>query len=224
MRSAPQCIGPQNVYSLNAVGYINVTMPPGFSIVTCPLICSPDNTIATLFPNGPSTAGAYQYCNVVTYSPVSGFGIPDAGVQGANAAGWNRGGTETINPGQAVFFYNYNSTPITATFVGTVPTGSLTNQLAVGYNLVGSIVPVSGNYQTNSIAADFGPGGAQGGDNLTTFSSTGYSVPNTVPVVSPGTWSLGGPNISNVYEGFFYYNANYNSQGTENWVESFSIN
>ena len=48
----------QNVYSLNAVGYINVTLAPGYNIVTCPLIVSPTNTVANLFPNGPSDAGA----------------------------------------------------------------------------------------------------------------------------------------------------------------------
>lgn len=214
-----------NVYSINAVGYINVTIPLGFSIVTCPLITG-TNTVASLFPNGPGTGGPFQYCTVFPYVDGVGFGTADiAGYAAANGTGWQQGGHETLNPGQGVFFYNAASGPITATFVGTVPQGSLTNQLAVGFNLVGSMVPVSGDLTTNNISTNFGPGGAQAADILYIFdaSAQSYETANQENLAQTA-WRQGDPVITNVYEGFFYYNSNYNSQGTENWVENFSIN
>jgi hypothetical protein len=40
MLGSASLVAQNNVYSINAVGYINVTMPPGYSIVTCPLIAA----------------------------------------------------------------------------------------------------------------------------------------------------------------------------------------
>jgi hypothetical protein len=146
--------------------------------------------------------------------------------------GWANGGADvTLNPGQAVFFLNPNSpggANMTATFVGTVPQGSLTNTLTPGYNLVGSMVPIAGDLATNSVlnlnvtpgyfdyVLFFTPGG--------TFES---QLPTEGGMYNPGwsggTGATGGPVTTNVSEGFYYYNA----QGTgnnEQWVENFTIN
>jgi hypothetical protein len=223
---ATSLVAQTNVYSLNAVGYINVTLPQGFSIVTCPLICSPSNTVANLFPNTPAAGGAYQYCTVYPYVNGVGFGVSDnAGEYAPNGTGWQHGGLETLNPGQAIFFYNASGADLSTTFVGTVPQGSLTNQLVTGFNLVGSIVPTSGDLSTNSISGNFAPGGFQAADTLFLFDTGPQSYEVTKSVnLSQTAWNHGNPVTSNVYEGFFYYNSNYNSQGTENWVENFSIN
>jgi hypothetical protein len=259
-----------NVYSLNAVGYINVTMVPGFSMVTCPLACSPNNTLATLFNN---SAGQYQSNgNSVVYAFTGGTysGSDLAGYNaapGPSANGWAAGGTITINPGQAVFFYNPGNVNEYATFVGQVPqmgatnsayplasqtaTG-LTNTLAAGYSMVGSIVPVSGDlvisnvtvingvtYSNNITTNFFGdltdgpPTAPNGGDFIYTF-DTGPQAFNQVvfqPLASggwvngPGTANpvagTGDPMVTNVFEGFFYYNG---SGAPETWVEKFVIN
>jgi hypothetical protein len=230
-----------NVYSLNAVGYINVSMPAGYSIVTCPLQCSPDNTLNTLFPNG----------NGINTPP---SGIPYAGATALQFAGgkftaadiangvyayggWANGGADvTLNPGQAIFFQNPNSAPMTATFVGQVPTGSLTNVLIPGYNLVGSMVPISGDISNTNL-----PVGTIGnlnvtpgyGDYLLFYNTATQRFSNPVTeggIYSPG-WSggagaNGGPVTTNVAEGFFYYNASAFGAGAvnEKWVENFSIN
>lgn len=106
-----------NVYSLNAVGYINITAYPGFNMISCPLIASPDNTLNTLLPD---TNGAYKKWQVWTFNPTANPQyVEDVGV----AAGWLNGGTETISPGAAVWLFNPSNVSYTVTFVGTVPTG-----------------------------------------------------------------------------------------------------
>jgi len=208
-----------NVYSLNAVGYINVTMQPGYNIITCPLICSPDNTIATLLnnTNGQFQGGARAAAQVFQFTG-GVYSAADTASESTAPSGWASGGTITINPGQAVFFYNPTSTNMTATFVGTVPTGSLTNALNPGYNLVGSIVPVSGDIVTNSISL-FTNGAASGrtADELFTYTpGVGYSQ----DIYSSSGWSTGDPTLANVYEGFFFYNA---FSTVNNWIENFSV-
>jgi hypothetical protein len=121
----------QNVYSLNAVGYINVSFAPGtYTILTCPLIASPDNTLNTLFPN---TNGQYKKAQVFQFAGGT-FTVTEFGVStNANPTGWATGGADvTLNPGQAVWFYNPTAAAMTATFVGTVPSGPQTNSLFLG--------------------------------------------------------------------------------------------
>jgi hypothetical protein len=118
-----------------------------------------------------------------------------------------------------------------ATFVGQVPTGSLTNTIVPGYNLVGSMVPVAGDLATISNAnlvvnLNLKPGYF---DYVLFYDSVQQKFSSTSPteggMYSPG-WINGNgidPITTNVAEGFFYYNA----QGAgvnEQWVESFTIN
>jgi hypothetical protein len=234
----------QNVYSVNAVGYINVTLYPGYNIITCPLICSPDNTIATLLNN---SAGAYQIPGLhkaIVYSFVNGggFGNSDtANTAIGGTAGWANNGTLTINPGQAVFFYN-NQNLVTgsnmyATFVGTVPQNStpisanfpngMTNALIKGYNLVGSIVPVSGDLVTSPISALT----AFNGDYVYVYDPLYYGAPTNAQggysagqlQYVGGNWIEGDPVIAAPYEGFWYHK-NTLSSTTNFWVENFSVN
>jgi hypothetical protein len=260
-----------NVYSLNAVGYINVTMPPGFSIVTCPLIVGTDTEYASTYGGTPVTndlnvvlnndapSSPYAHATVYSFNNGHSFGNSDTG-QPANLGGGWGGGTLTsgpsgatpsasqsdigqgvqLLPGQAVFFHNPNAlsggASMSATFVGTVPQGSLTNVIVPGYNLIGSIVPVSGDLVLNSISGGFlgntvnsaGPGagyqaggnlGPANGDTILFFdpvasgsSQLGYSGPGDTIGWAFGSWSggsgggSGNPDSSAVSQGFFYHN------------------
>jgi hypothetical protein len=261
-----------NVYSLNAVGYINVTMPPGFSIITCPLIVGTDTEYAPTYNGTPVTndlnvvlnndAPASPYAHATVYSFINGntFGNQDSALGAGAGGGWSGGSLTSgpsgatpsasqsdigqgiqLLPGQAVFFKNPNAlvggASMTATFVGTVPQGSLTNILVPGYNLVGSIVPASGDLVANSITAGFfastvnsgGPGaGYQTGGNLAPAngdtilffdpvvsgsSQLGYGGPGDTVAWVFGSWSggsgggNGNPDSSSVSQGFFYKNA-----------------
>jgi hypothetical protein len=144
-----------NVYSLNAVGYVNVTVPVGYTLFSVPLIASPDNTIGTLLNNA---SGAYTADSIFTYNTTTGGFVLDEGepVGGrggtTNTNGWAFNGTNILAPGVGAWYYNASTTNKTLTFVGTVPSGSLTNTLLTGYNLVGSILPVSGDIVTNTLS------------------------------------------------------------------------
>jgi len=215
-----------NVYSLNAVGYINVTLYPGYNLVTCPLIASPDNTLNTIFNN---SGGLYNGDTIYIFQNGVGY----SGTVQGRANEWGTGGaggTNTITPGQAVFFFNHGTTNITNTFVGTVPSGG-TNSLVAGYNLVGSMVPTSGDLYSNSISA-LSNTTPNIGDLLYVFDPTQQRYTFAYKVVSvaasrngtsPWQESAGGdPVTAGPGEGFFYLNTTTTSTAI-NWVENFSV-
>jgi len=206
-----------NVYSLNAVGYINVTMVPGYNIVTCPLIASPTNTIAVLLnnTNGQFQQSARDGAQIYAFGGGTYIGSETANANDPN--GWSASGTNTINPGQAIFFFNPTATNMTATFVGTVPTGSLTNTLIPGYNLVGSIVPVTGDIVTNTLSQLPGAVSGRTSDYVYLYNpGVGYEPQDNF---TAGGWSTGDPTLATAYQGFFYFNSFTNL----NWVENFSV-
>jgi hypothetical protein len=221
-----------NVYSLNAVGYINTTFPAqSYTILTCPLIAGVDangvtNSLNVVLNNTNNNGAAYKHATV--FQMAGGiYTVTEAGVgTAANASGWAGGGSDvTLNPGQAVFFYNSTTAAMSATFVGTVPQGSLTNTLTPGYNLVGSIVPTSGDLSSNSImAATF----MVKHDFVFTYDPTNGGYGPKDAIVAPGVgsgynneWTAGDPIIDQVSYGFFYWN---NQATNETWVENFSVN
>jgi hypothetical protein len=198
-----------NVYSLNAVGYINVTIEPGYNIISCPLIASPDNTINTLLTNG---TGQFKGFKFYPWNSAAGaYGASDT----ATATKWAGGGTETLLPGQAGFIYNPGAAT-TVTFVGTVPSGSLTNALYPGYNLISSILPTSG-LLTNGLM-DFN--GQVTGDKAYTFNAGAQGYDPSYSVKPNGQW-VAAPNVTNVGSGLFYYNSQ--TKVTNDWVENFSV-
>jgi hypothetical protein len=249
MLGTASLVAQQNVYSLNAVGYINVTLPVGYSVITCPLICgvsagvSPGtfvtNDLNVLFP---ASNSLYNGASVLTWNQ-GGVGFVTSDNYAAGS--WANGGNDiSLPPGTAVFFGNGTGATLHATFVGTVPQGSLTNTLVPGYNLVGSMVPTSGDMTLNTImnggnANGFGPNGPGPGDNLLFWidGAGGYGGNDGNPGFNAGSWSSGaGPDgtgsagtpyfgpggnpFDGVTTGFFYDNNN----STFNWVESFTIN
>lgn len=200
-----------NVYSLNVVGYINVVLPPGYSIVSCPLIASPNNTLSNLFNNSSLTYSGWKF---YFFTGGQGYTQIDSGTA---KGGYADLGTNTINPGQAIFVQNPGTKTVTNTFVGTVPSGSLTNTLAVGYNLVGSILPSSGDISTNSLTLLTN---GNTGDTIYVYSTNGYSSPGgEYKFSAKKTWSQA-PIVPSVGEGFFYQNV---GTAPENWVENFSV-
>jgi len=200
-----------NVYSLNAVGYINVTCEPGFNIISCPLICSPDNTLNTVLAN---TNGQYKKMQVWAFNPTN---TPQYFEEIGSASGWNNGGNTTINPGQAVWFNNVAATNVVITFVGTVPTGPIATPLfANSFNLVGSAVPASGDMITNSIM-NFKNQVKK--DQVWTYNP--LATPQyTETIASASSWNNGDPQEANVGGGFWYLN----NQATNNyWNENYSV-
>jgi len=232
-----------NVYSLNAVGYINITCYPGFNLISCPLIASPDNTINSVLNNGD---GHLTGTTLYFFSPITGptsdsaentSGKPST----SNTNGWVQNGTNVLAPGVACWFQNGSTTNRVITFVGTVPTGPVTNTLYTGFNLVSSIVPASGDIITNSLMnlTNYNLGAAgKGGDQVFTFDQAntpinvayqcgtgkgfggnGYNQATGV-VGSTGNWNANGdPILPDVGGGFTYENSGANIS----WVENYSV-
>ena len=134
-----------NVYSLNAVGYINVTCPPGFSIVANQLNTT-NNTIFGLLPVDPG--GADDGTSVYEWNG-HGFAVTTMNSSQAGNALWSPPSiatATTMNPGEAVFILNeateadgVTPTNYVATFVGQVPQGTFTNALNPGSEVYGSL-------------------------------------------------------------------------------------
>jgi hypothetical protein len=211
----------QNVYSLNAVGYINVVLSPGYNIIACPLVTSPDNTVNTLLNN---STHIYNGDSIYFFDAATGsYSSDSASGRTTNANGWANNGTNILAPGVGAWYYNAATSNVTVTFVGTVPSGPITNSILPGYNLISSVVPASGDIITNTLT---GLTNYNIGDGVYVFDPTNqsYTAFQSSHRGSTGyntNWAAtGDPTTANVYQGFFYYNS-----GTSdvNWVENYSV-
>jgi hypothetical protein len=241
MIGAASLVAQTNVYSLNAVGYINVTIYPGFNLISCPLICSPDNTLATIMPNGgaggSTTSNQYLGWTVFQWNPLA-TPTPTYVSDTANAktagnkngtinSGWDNGGTITLAPGQGLWVDSVAGGNTTLTLVGTVPQNgspTLTQTLYPGFNMVSSAVPMDGDLvaNTNTLLTI-----AQAGDQVYTWNPGAgtYDAPNDFYTTKHG-WTTAGtsggdPTTTNLSESFWYF---VNGGGNETWTENFAIN
>lgn len=136
----------QTVYSVNAVGYVNVTIKPGYNLIANPLNGT-NNAVSTVIP----AASLPDDTTILTWN---------GGIQDFNQAIFVAGGTwvdqlgnpatTVLSPGSA-FFYQTAPTVVadsTLTFVGEVPQGNLTNSIGANYSFVSSIVPQSAGLST----------------------------------------------------------------------------
>jgi hypothetical protein len=121
----------QTVYSVNVVGFVNLSVPAGFSMISNPLEAQ-TNTVASLFPSVPNGTRIFKFNRVTgQFDPNSFLGA------------WSDS-SMTLVPGEGVFIRNSSGSPFTITFVGNVRTGPSTNSLSVGFNLISSVVPQQG--------------------------------------------------------------------------------
>ena len=195
----------QTVYSVNAVGFVNVVIPPlpagpnSFSILSNPLDAA-DNSVAALFPNAPLGSAIYKFVGGAFVANNRGF------------TAWSSPAM-TLVPGEAFFFRNPSATQFTNTFVGEVKQGTganaLTTPLVGGFQLVASQVPQSG-----LVSTDLGLPIALG-EAVYRFQSGAYLTFNR----GFTTWSPSEPTIQ-AGEGFFLKK----NPNPANWVRNFSVN
>lgn len=141
------------VYSVNAVGYVNVTFKPGeFTMVANPLNGA-TNTLSTLFQGMPDGTQVFKYDHASNHYFIASF---MAGADG----GWDN--DLTVAPGEGMFVQTPPDAGVIATntFVGEVLQGNLTNSLPVGYSMVGSMVPQAGTADALGLTAGL-PSGSQ---------------------------------------------------------------
>jgi len=223
----------QNVYSLNAVGYINITIYPGFNLISCPLLTSPDQTLNTILPNTPASGQQFYGDTLYFFNAATGSYTSVQGRQaGTSGTGWTGLGTNVINPGTGFWLSSTVSSNVTVTLVGTVPSGAITNTLTAGFNLVSSVVPMSGDLYSNTLAGTSGTLGFTNvnlGDTLYMFDPTQQKYAFAYKTENPGIAQNGGspwaktagydPIVQYVGEAFFYLN----NGATINWVEDYSV-
>ena len=207
----------QTVYSVNSVGFIGLSLGPGYSLMANQLN-NTNNKVSTLFPNMPDD------CQLIKWNTASqGFASADftaGGVwfdQDFNVA------TTTLSPGEGAFFFNPGATSIPVTLVGEVPQGTnLTVNLPANYALISVITPQASPLHTIGFPATPDM-------QYITFSSVAqsYSPAYSFVGVQPGFdsgWSDGDFNPVNptpaVGEGFFVFNA----LSPSSWVRSFNVN
>jgi hypothetical protein len=195
----------QNVYSLNVVGYYNVTAAAsGFTLMANQLNTG-TNGLNQVLPNATDSSQVLKFAN-------NSYNV-DIAIGGA----WydNNSGDPTttrVSPGEGFFFYNPGaSTPIT--FVGEVPQGALQVTLQPNFTLVGNPVPMTLNLAGNSFPQSDGM-------QFLSFANNAY----TIDVSIGGSWfdnNSGDPvTVAPVVgQGYFIYNPG----GVTPWNLNFTV-
>jgi len=121
----------QAVYSVNMVGYINASVPVGFTMLANQLNASPDNKVTTLLAAPPEGTQVYKF------NPATGGYIFIQYIDGA----WEGDDLDmTLSPGEGVFLSAVSA--FTATFVGEVALNSSVS-VGGGFSVVSSALPQS---------------------------------------------------------------------------------
>jgi hypothetical protein len=212
----------QNVYSLNVVGYVNVTLPSGkFTAVANPL----DGSMGGTIPNGNDFATLFGSTNgnIANGSTVQQF-ISAANDYGpavsyvALSKKW--GSTFSMPPGKAILYNNNGASDTVITFTGQVPQGTY-NVATLGshqFTLVGSPIPIGGNITNSTTVVGLVP---SNGDSVSTFNGAinDYNPPSTWVQLSK-KWGNTASSTIGVGQGFLYNN---NGASANNWVSNFTV-
>jgi len=187
-----------NVYSLNVVGYYNITLPANQLVMVANQLNTTNNTIGSLLANVAPGAQLYKYNGGYTAYTFDDLDLV-----------WKPDGNATLNPGEGAFIRSPVASTIT--FVGEVLQGSLTNTLPLNaLSMRSSIVPQAGSATALAI-----PGEA--GDQLYRYNAgyTAYTFDDLDLVWTPSVPTL------NVGEAFFYKKSPTATQSK--WVRNFTV-
>jgi hypothetical protein len=128
----------QAVYSVNVVGYVNLTLRPRFNLVANQLDATPNNRLSSVFPAVPDGSQVLKFKNN-NYTRTDFF---------TDFGGWINPddfspSTTTVDPGEGFFFNNPNATDLVVTTVGQVKTGNglTVNVDPLQFTLISSITP-----------------------------------------------------------------------------------
>jgi hypothetical protein len=127
------------VYSVNAVGYVNKTVGANSYCILANPLNGTNNSLNTILalPNGYDGATVYRFDGATQQ-----YLDPIAWIEGF---GWFSPSDPdpTLNPGEGFFFQNVQNQVLNITFVGEVPAGTLHNTVVGGnrYSIRSSVVP-----------------------------------------------------------------------------------
>jgi len=189
----------QSVYSLNAVGYVNLSLGAGFTMIANPLN-NTTNDLNTILTNVPTGTIIYTFDPVAQAYSATTFRL----------GAWHN--TDVVlNPGQGAFISIPAGTNAVVTFVGNVPQGTFTKTIPVGFSIQSYPIPVSVS-PTNSILG-LNP---TGGDVF-------YQFVNATQTYTAHTFRSGSLHntdyVPAVGEAFFYL-----ATAPITWTTTFSVN
>jgi hypothetical protein len=196
-----------NVYSVNVVGYYNVTVPPAptqFRMIANQFNTT-NNTLNGVLKNLPSGTLVLKWTGAT-------FSIHEFA---SNEEGWDP--NTSLAPGEGVFIRNVDPAQMTVTFVGEVPQGSLTNPIPQGFEIESSMVPQAGGVQ--SVLGL--PVNEAGGDYVYKWKATaggGYDI-FEYGGGGPSGWDPSEPTVA-VGESFF----SRKNLAPQTWVRNFTVN
>ena len=124
-----------DIMSVNVLGYVSLTLPPGFSLIANPLD-SEINTVSGLFKNWPNGTKLNKFNTQL-------FRLGENTIQnGKWTDPW-----ETLAPGEGAIFFNPTSDYKPHCFVGEVIQGKRSLPLPSGFLICSSMVPQRGTLQ-----------------------------------------------------------------------------
>lgn len=185
-----------SVYSLNVVGYYNVTVPAGKYAMVANQLVGTNYTVASVLAGVPAGTTVMKWTGTIfspnTLDPDFGWDDPEM----------------TLGPGEAAFVKNNGANPFTITFVGEVnqATNALTFTDSV-YKMASVFTP-----QAGKITTDFGFPAASG-DTVMQWTGSIYS-----PYVYDPDFGWDPEPTLAVGEGFFV-----KAKGTKTWTRSFTV-
>jgi len=217
----------QPVYSVNAVGYVNLTLPGNskLSLIANPLNGS-NNLVSTILPTLPDgnvgTQISFWDATTQNFDPCQIIFVPGLGWVDCN----NNVSTNNLTPG-AAFFIQVLGPDLNVTFVGEVPQGHLVNPLSTApgsLSFISSIVPQRGIVDTELGLPATSP------DHVATFNPNGGGIGSyndSVIKLPDGTWAYGDGSVSTgpvieVGQGFVF--GNDSGMAPASWTRDFSVN
>jgi len=185
----------QSVYSVNAVGYVNLSIPLGFKMIANPLNTT-NNTVGVLLADVPDGTTLYKWNETSQQFDIATFFL----------GAWDHP-EYTLNPGEGAFISP--NTAFTLTFVGEVMQGSLTNPIPVGYSIRSSKVPQSGTVSSLGVSSQ---------ENLSIYQWNGATGQYDIFTFFLGSWAPSEPSLA-VGESVFF-----SADTAFNWSRTFSVN
>lgn len=167
-------------FSVNVVGYVNVTIPAGFSMIANPLNNTEGNTLSNLIPDAAFGVTVYKFEPGTGFASSIFFGAWDPDLE--------------LNPGEGMFINVAEET--TLTFVGEVMQGTLDNEIPAGFSIKSNIVPAAESLDDAAVGFP-----AEFGDTVYFFRDGGYQA-----VVNFG--DFGGEAVPQVGESFWINKGN----------------
>jgi hypothetical protein len=143
----------QNVYSLNVVGYINLSLTNGYNLIANQLDVDgyrTNNTLTSVF-----STNLPNLTKVSAYDPVNGFITATYAASSQKWAGNSAGATAGLAPGAGVFVQIPAAAtyPVTVTLVGQVIQGSNNVTMLPGAQVLSLIAPISTGLSTGVAGA-----------------------------------------------------------------------